>query len=233
MAIFAIADLHLSFDPRIDKPMDIYGERWVNHTEKIKEDWLRKVGSGDTVILAGDISWALKLEEAMMDLQWIDSLPGQKVLIKGNHELWWGGIGKLNRLFPTLYFLQNTYWEADGTAICGSRGWICPGTDGFSESDRKIYERELIRLEMSLSAAAQNGFAGNIIAAMHYPPTNENHQASGFTDLFEKYGVCQVVYGHLHGKEIWNRGIKGFFNGVEYFLTSQDYMDGKLLKIQG
>ena len=86
---------------------------------------------------------------------------------------------------------------------------------------------------MSLSAAAQNGFAGNIIAAMHYPPTNENHQASGFTDLFEKYGVCQVVYGHLHGKEIWNRGIKGFFNGVEYFLTSQDYMDGKLLKIQG
>ena len=233
MAIFAIADLHLSFDPRVDKPMDIYGERWVNHAEKIKEDWLQKVGSEDTVIIAGDISWALKLEEAMMDLRWIDSLPGQKVLIKGNHELWWSGIGKLNRLFPSLYFLQNTYREADGMAICGSRGWICPGTDGFSESDRKIYERELIRLEMSLSAAVKAGFAGKIIAAMHYPPTNENHQISGFTALLEKYGVRQVVYGHLHGKEIWNRGIKGLFNGIDYSLVSQDYRDGKLLKLRG
>ncbi|MBQ2746856.1 MAG: metallophosphoesterase [Firmicutes bacterium] len=232
MAIYAIADLHLSFDETIDKPMDIYGGRWINHAEKIKEDWEQKVTPDDTVIIAGDISWALKLNEAIPDLDWIDALPGKKVLIKGNHELWWTGVGKLNKMYDSMYFLQNTCYEAEGYAICGSRGWICPGTDDFSADDTKIYERELLRLEMSLKQAEELGYKGKIIAAIHYPPTNENQQPSGFTKLFEKYEVEHVVYGHLHGKEIWKRGLKGVFNGVRYELVSQDYTDGQLIRIK-
>lgn len=231
MAIFAIADLHLSFDTSVDKPMDIYGERWVNHADKIKEDWETRVSEEDTVIIAGDISWALKLKEAMADLEWINRLPGKKVLIKGNHELWWNGINKLNNMYDNIYFLQNTFYEAEGTAICGSRGWICPGTEGFSQEDRKIYERELLRLRMSLDAA-KNAGVEDIIMAIHYPPTNESKQPSDFTRLFEEYSVKQVVYGHLHGKEIWKRGIKGLFNGVKYDLVSQDYTGGKLVQLR-
>lgn len=231
MAIFAIADLHLSFDRNVDKPMDIYGELWERHEERIRTDWEMRVAPSDTVIIAGDISWALRLEEAKADLDWLSELPGKKVLIRGNHELWWNGINKLNRLYDDIYFLQNTFYEAEGTAICGSRGWICPGTDGFSDDDRRIYERELIRLEMSLEAASKAGF-GDIIAALHFPPTNENGQSSGFTELFEKYGVKRVVYGHLHGKEIWKRGIKGILNGVQYDLVSQDYLEGRLLRLK-
>lgn len=236
MAIYAISDLHLGFDEKIEKPMDIYGERWINHAEKIKADWEEHVNDGDTVIIAGDISWALKLNEAIADLNWISALPGKKVLIKGNHELWWNGISRLNMMYDNIYFLQNTFYEvSDETgkaAICGSRGWLCPGTDGFSEDDRKIYERELHRLELSLAAAKAAGFSDNIIAALHFPPTNENHNPSGFTELFEKYGVKQVVYGHLHGKEIWKRGFQGVLNGVKYSLTAQDYTDGKLLRLK-
>lgn len=232
MAIYAISDLHLSFDSAVDKPMDIYGERWVNHAEKIKKEWEENVCADDTVIVAGDISWALKLNEAMADLEWISKLPGKKVLIKGNHELWWNGVNKLNKLYDDIYFLQNTCYEAEGIAICGSRGWICPGTTDFTSEDLKIYERELTRLEMSLSMAASLGYKDNIIAALHYPPTNENHQASGFTRLFEQYGVKHVVYGHLHGNEIWKRGIKGILNGVKYELVSQDYTNGKLIQLK-
>ncbi len=236
MAIYAIADLHLGFDKRVEKPMDIYGERWINHTERIKEDWEKRVKAGDTVIIAGDISWALKLDEALIDLAWIDSLPGKKVLIKGNHELWWNGINKLNKLYDDIFFLQNTFYEVNDetgrTAICGSRGWICPGTDGFSEDDRKIYNRECLRLELSLAAARDAGFENGIIAALHFPPTNENHNLSGFTELFEKYGVKQVVYGHLHGKEIWKRGFQGILNGVKYSLVAQDYTDAKLIRLK-
>lgn len=236
MAIYAISDLHLGFDARVEKPMDIYGDRWINHAEKIKKDWTERVRDEDTVIIAGDISWALKLEEARADLEWINALPGKKVLIKGNHELWWNGIKKMNMMYDSIYFLQNTFYEVEeetgNTAICGSRGWLCPGTDGFSEDDRKIYERELLRLELSLSAAKAAGFKDNIIAALHFPPTNENHNISGFTELFEKYGVKQVVYGHLHGKEIWKRGLQGILNGVRYSLAAQDYTDGKLIHLK-
>lgn len=232
MAIYAIADLHLSFDERIDKPMDIFGERWGNYEEKIKESWLAQVTDEDTVIIAGDISWGLKLDEAMADLEWIHNLPGKKVLIKGNHDLWWSGIGKLNKLYDDITFLQNTYYEADGIAICGSRGWICPGTLDFDEADQKIYDREMLRIEMSLQAAKQAGYEDNIIAVLHFPPTNEHQQPSDITRMFEKYGVKQVVYGHLHGKDIWKRGLKGTLNGIRYDLISQDYLDGQLLKIR-
>lgn len=227
MKVFAIGDLHLSLDERIKKPMDIFGSRWVNHHERVKEHWESLAGEGDVVLIPGDISWGLREDEALADLAWIDSLPGRKVLTKGNHDLWWTTVSRLNKHFADMVFLQNkAVMISDKVAICGSRGWICPGTDGFGEHDQKIYNREVLRMEMSLEDAKRQG-AEVIIAALHYPPTNDKHQDSGFTDLMTKYGVKTCVYGHLHGKDAFKNGIKGIYNGVEYKLVSLDYLEGE------
>lgn len=230
MNIFAIADLHLSFDERVNKPMDIYGGQWVNHTGRLKVNWLEKIKDDDIVLMPGDISWALKKEEALVDLEWIHSLPGKKIISKGNHDLWWTGVGKLNKLYENMTFLQNNFDVAGDIAICGCRGWVCPGSDEFGQHDNKIYERELLRLEFSLSAAKKAGFR-RIIGMMHYPPTNDSMHKSGFTDLYSKYGVEKVVYGHLHGKEGYKNGFKGVMNGVEYILVSLDYLQCNPLQI--
>lgn len=224
MSIYAIADLHLSFDERIDKPMDIFGSQWENHAERLKENWIKTVTDEDTVIIPGDISWALVKDEAYKDIEWIHNLPGKKVITKGNHDLWWTGITKLNKLYDDVYFLQNTIYETEGVAICGSRGWLCPGYDGFTEQDEKIYRRELLRLEASLEMAKKAGFE-EIIGVLHYPPTNDKFQKSGFTELFEKYGVKNVIYGHLHGKDSYKHGLQANYNGVNYSLVSLDYLD--------
>lgn len=225
MNLYAIGDLHLSFDERIEKPMDIFGPRWKDHYRKLEENWREIVRENDAVIIPGDISWGLRLDEALADLEWVHNLPGKKILTKGNHDLWWMGVGKLNRLHDDMFFLQNTSIEtAPGVYVCGSRGWVCPGTEGFSEHDEKIYKRELLRLEFSLKEAQkQNPKA--IIAALHYPPTNDKMQGSGFTDLMERYGVKTCIYGHLHGKEAFKNGMQGVFNGVEYRLVSLDYLE--------
>ena len=227
MSIYAIADLHLSLDPRVNKPMNIYGPQWEDHTDKLKTEWESLVSDDDTVLISGDISWALKPDEAKADLDWIHKLPGKKVLIKGNHELWWKSISKLNNMYDNMYFIQNTFYPCEGIAICGSRGWICPfGAEDFPESDLKIYKRELMRMEMSLLAARKMGYS-DIIAMLHFPPTNDNRDPSGFTDLFEKYKVKIVVYGHLHKKEVFGKGLQWIRNGVEYRLTSFDYLEAK------
>lgn len=232
MAIFAIADLHLSFDPRVKKPMDIYGSRWENHAERLKEHCREMITKEDTVLIPGDISWALRPDEALMDLEWVhESIPGQKVLLKGNHELWWQSVSKLNKLYDDMFFLQNTFFEAEGAAICGTRGWLCPGAAEYTQQDEKIYRREALRLEMSLSAAKKAGFT-DIIGALHYPPTDERHNASRFTELFEEYGVKRVFYGHLHGRDVWPKGLKGIYKGVEYNLVSLDYLDAKPVRIR-
>lgn len=230
MRIFAIADLHLSLDPRIEKPMDMFGTHWVNHAEKVKEYWEREIEPQDTVLIAGDISWGLRLEEAMQDLEWIHNLPGTKVFVKGNHDLWWGSIGKINKLYDDMIFLQNDFHAVEDIAICGSRGWICPESDGFGEHDRKIYEREAIRLEMSLSKADKAGFTRKI-GMLHYPPTNDRMHSSKFTGLFTKYNVERVVYGHLHGKDGFKNGLKGEMNNVRYDLVSLDYLKCKPIQI--
>ncbi|MEL7659216.1 MAG: metallophosphoesterase [Bacillota bacterium] len=236
MSIFAIADLHLSFSA--EKPMDIYGGEWINHTEKVKKNWETMISEEDTVIIPGDISWALRFEDALVDLRWISELPGKKVLIKGNHDLWWNSIGKLNALYDNMFFLQNSFYEAEGYAICGSRGWICPDDDDFTMQDEKIYKRELGRLKMSLEAAAKAGYGGKsenrkggILGVLHFPPTSDNLKLSGFTALFEEYGAEKVVYGHLHGKDAYGNGLKGIRNKVEYILTSVDYLKCKPYQI--
>ncbi len=231
MAIYAIADFHLSFDPRIEKPMDIYGSRWENHEARLKENWNKKIKAEDTVIIPGDVSWALRPDEVLTDLEWIhENLPGRKIFIKGNHDLWWQSVSKLNKLYDDMFFLQNTFAEAEGWAVCGTRGWICPGMQDFTEDDAKIYRREALRMEMSLKAAGDAGHE-NIIGVLHYPPTDERHTASEFTKLFEKYKVKLVLYGHLHGKDVWPKGLQGDFNGTEYRLVSLDYLDAEPVSV--
>ena len=231
MSIYAIGDLHLSMDPKIDKPMDIYGGIWVDHARKVKENCEKKITDNDTLIIAGDISWALKLPDAMADLEWISKLPGKKVCFKGNHDLWWSGIKKLNTLFDDITFMQNDVYMVEEIAICGTRGWICPGTDGFDASDEKIYKRELLRLEASLKAAIAAD-AQKIIGVMHYSPTNDKKQLSGFTDLFEKYGVKEVVFGHLHGHDAERNKEPFNLNGVTYRLVSLDGIDADPVKLR-
>lgn len=228
MGIYAIADLHLSFSS--DKPMDIYGGEWINHTEKIKNNWEAMISEEDTVIIPGDISWALRLNDAMVDLKWISELPGKKILIKGNHDLWWNSVNKLNALYNNMFFLHNAFYEAEGYAICGTRGWTCPDDDDFTLHDEKIYRRELGRLKTSLEAATKAGYqrvdneSSRILGVLHFPPFGAGLHGSGFSELFEKYGVEKVLYGHLHGKEAKEGGVKGIKNGVEYILVSTDYL---------
>ena len=227
MSIFAIADLHLSFSG--EKPMEIYGGEWINHTEKLKQNWESRISEADTVILPGDLSWALKFEDALVDLRWIAELPGKKVMIKGNHDLWWNSISKLNQLNPSMFFLQNNFYEAEGYAICGTRGWICPGDDEFTIHDEKIYRRELGRLRLSLDAAAKAGYGkerGNrkMIGVLHFPPASNQWARSGFIDLFEEYGADKIIYGHLHGRDAYGNGFRGMRNNIEYILTSIDYL---------
>ena len=212
MKIFAIGDLHLSFDKRVEKPMDIFGEQWADHARRLKDNWVESVSEDDTVIICGDISWGLRLEEAAADFEWIRALPGKKLLFKGNHDLWWSSAGKLNKLYgdEKMIFLQNdaALIEGDGgkkIAVCGSRGWICPGSEGFTAEDDRLYRRELLRLEMSLKEGKELK-ADEIIGALHFPPTNDKQQASGFTHLLSQYGVKTCVYGHLHGSDAFKNG---------------------------
>lgn len=223
MAIWAIADLHLSHDRA--KPMDIFGPCWENHAEKIAANWRRLVGGDDLVIVAGDISWAMQLSEAAADLNWIAALPGRKLLLRGNHDYWWSSISKVRAALPPgMAALQNDHYVFEDWAICGSRGWICPGEEGFdSEHDEKIYRREIGRLELSLESARLAG-RERIVAALHYPPFNRQGSPSGFTGLLERYGVSYCVYGHIHD-EGRDRLFQGERGGVNYIFVAADGVD--------
>ena len=175
MALYAISDLHLALN--VHKPMDIFGERWLNHDEKIKENWIRKITDEDTVLIAGDISWSMKAEDSKADLDWIDSLPGKKIISKGNHDYWWSSISKLNAMYENMKFIQNNFYTYNDYAICGTRGWVSPDSEKFTEKDAKIYAREAIRLRLSLESAKKLGYS-KIIVMIHYPPFNEGYEES-------------------------------------------------------
>lgn len=227
MALYAISDLHLGFNE--DKPMDIFGEKWTGHPKKIKDNWMKKITKEDTVLIAGDISWAMNSDSSSIDLEWIEELPGKKILSRGNHDFWWNSIKKLNTLFENTKFLQNNYYSYGEYAICGTRGWNCPGGDKFTEKDRKIYIRELIRLRLSLDDAKNNGFS-RFIVMLHYPPTNEKFEESDFVKIIKEYGVEKVIYGHLHGPSL-KRVLNGNLDGVEYIMTSADFLDFDPIRI--
>ncbi|KYH34058.1 3',5'-cyclic adenosine monophosphate phosphodiesterase CpdA [Clostridium tepidiprofundi DSM 19306] len=223
MALWAISDLHLALN--MNKPMDIFGDNWYKHEEKIEKNWINSVSHEDTVLIAGDISWSMKMEDGMIDLEWIHNLPGEKILIRGNHDYWWHSITKLNNLYDDMHFIQNNFFNYNDYAICGTRGWICPGSANFSEHDRKIYNREINRLRLSLDSAVNNGYS-KIIVMMHYPPTNDKLENTEFIDVFNEYKVKKVIYGHLHGPSL-NNLFEGIHSNIEYIVTSADYLDFK------
>lgn len=219
MKVFAIGDLHL--EGGNDKPMDVFGAQWNQHFQRIEAAWRQNIGSEDLVLLPGDISWAMKLERAQADLESIARLPGQKILLRGNHDYWWTSISKLRALLtPGMYAIQNDSLTVNGVTVVGSRGWLCPGSSGWTQEDERIYEREVQRLRLSLEHGADGAL---LVGMMHFPPFNERRQPSGFTQLFEKFGVKNVVYGHLHGRACRN-AFEGGLNGVCYHLCSCDHI---------
>lgn len=222
MALFAIGDLHFSFAQK--KPMDKFGENWKNHAQKIIDNWKQVVTEADTVVLPGDISWAMRLPDAAVDLDVIDRLPGKKILLSGNHDYWWKSSAKLEAMYPNMHFLKNNMALYQDWHICGSRGWVCPNSAYFTKEDKKIYDREAIRLRLSLDAAMRAG-ATKILVMLHFPPTNELHESSVFTEIFAQYPVKVVVYGHLHGTPNHKQALQGEQNGIVYHLTASDYLD--------
>lgn len=226
MKIFAIADLHLSFNENINKPMWVFGDDWENHTERLKEACEEMMSDEDIVLIPGDISWALRLEDAIPDFEWIHKLPGTKILSKGNHDLWWSRINYMNSLYEGMVFLQNESYHvvSENIAICATRGWPYPGSDDYTDHDEKIYKRELLRLKMGLDSAVKKAPDAKIIVALHFPPAGQNGSETGFTKMLEEYGVWKCVYGHLHGQKVFSKGIKGNYRGVEYSLVSLDYL---------
>ncbi|MDV4150021.1 metallophosphoesterase [Clostridium sp. AL.422] len=227
MALYAISDLHLAFTT--DKPMDIFGDKWLKHDEKIKQNWISKITEEDTVLIAGDISWSMKSSDSKVDLDWINDLPGKKIISKGNHDYWWSGISKLNNMYDNTKFLQNNFYVYEDYAICGSRGWILEGSDRFTEKDKKIFNREIIRLRLSLDKAKEAGFE-KFIVMIHYPPINDRREASAFTEIFKEYGVEKVIYGHLHGPSLAT-AFNGENEGIDYIITSCDYLNFDPIKI--
>ncbi|MCX7781417.1 MAG: metallophosphoesterase [Negativicutes bacterium] len=229
MKIFAIADTHLSGNPPA-KPMDIFGSHWHNHWNKIKNDWLATVANEDTVLLPGDISWAMKLEDALNDLREIIALPGRKILVRGNHDYWWQTVSKMNKAVDgALTFLHNNFTPVGKYAVCGSRGWVCPDDPHFTPEDAPIYRREIERTRTSLETARKAGFT-RIILMLHYPPLYAPDRPSGFTELFAEYNVEICVYGHLHSEAIKQAPV-GMINGTLCHLVSCDALDFKLKPI--
>ena len=222
MAIFTIGDLHLPLG--IDKPMNKFGRQWDNYVERIENNWRAAVRTEDTVIIPGDFSWATYIEQAERDFEYLESLPGRKIIIKGNHDYWWTTMSKMNEFldayhFNSISFLQNNSFNVDGISVCGTRGWLYPAWTMFSEGDEKYFNREVGRLELSLKAAQTDV----IYVFTHYPPMSRAGEGNAFTDMMKKYNVKKCYYGHLHGISHVNR-IPDIVDGIEYHLVASDYL---------
>lgn len=229
MSIYAISDLHLSFNT--DKPMNVFG--WDDYENKIKDDWLKKVTDNDLVILPGDFSWEMNIENTYKDFSFINNLPGKKLLLKGNHDYWWTTVTSMKNYlrknnFSNIDFLYNNSFEFENKIICGTRGWII---NNLKEEDEKILLRESQRLELSIkSGISKYGSDKEIFAFMHYPPITKRNTITVFTEILKKYHVKKCIYGHLHG-QAQEDGVCGIVNNIEYIMTSCDYTNFKLIKI--
>ncbi|MDF2686009.1 MAG: hypothetical protein K0S55_1190 [Clostridia bacterium] len=221
MALYAMGDLHLSTST--NKPMNIFGDHWENHDIQIKNNWC--LNDDDTIVIPGDISWAMNFKELESDLKFLNDLKGKKIILKGNHDYWWTTMKKMIDFiepFGTISFLHNNTYEVEGYSLCGTRGWIQePG----EKSDLIVLKREAGRLEKSLSSAKNE-----IIAFLHYPPVYGNVYCSEIMAILKKYDVKRCYYGHLHGRAFENART-GIIEGIEFSLVSSDFLKFKPLKI--
>ena len=232
MSIYVIGDLHLSFG--MNKPMDIFGVNWEDHYKKIENDWLNKVNDNDLVVLPGDFSWAMDLDDTIEDFKYLSKLPGKKLLLKGNHDYWWGTLKKMKEFmkannFRDIDFIQNNSFLFDDKIIVGTRGWIY---DNKSENI-KILKREKIRLEMSFNDAIHKyGNDKEIIVFMHYPPFGKEIVPLEYDlkEVLKNYNVKKCFYGHLHGESCLD-ATQGDIDNITYKLISSDYLDFKLYKV--
>ena len=227
MALYAIGDLHLSLGVR--KPMDIFGGNWVGYMDKLK-DGLSIITAEDTTILLGDLSWSLDLPGAKADFAWINEIPGQKIILKGNHDYWWSTAAKFHKFcqengFENLNILNNNCFFYEDWALCGTRGWFFE-EERSGQHDEKVSKRELIRLETSLKAAGER----NKMVFLHYPPLYKGYECREILDLLEKYKVRRCFYGHLHGGS-HRLAMEGTWNGVEFRLAAADYLGFKPYRV--
>lgn len=227
MSIYVIADLHLSLGKQ-EKPMDIF-RGWQDYVKRLEGNWRRLITPEDTVVLPGDISWAMHLDDAVEDFAFIQSLPGKKIILKGNHDYWWTTMKKMTAWleehhFDTISILNNNCFFAEGVAICGTRSWLF---DVGEEHNAKIMNRELGRLAASLAAAGE----AEKLVFLHYPPIYPTGNADEVVAMLHKYGVKRCYYGHLHGASIAS-AIEGDVDGIRYKLVSADGLRFCPLKIQ-
>ena len=219
MSLFAIADLHLSIGE--DKPMDIFAG-WNDYVSRLKDNWLKIVDKDDTVVISGDISWAMRLEETYEDFKFIDNLPGKKIFLKGNHDYWWGTKSKIEKFLAdnnlkTISILFNNSFVCDDYAICGTRGWFLENT---GEKDIKILNREVGRLTASIERAIKSG--KEPIVFLHYPPFFNNYECTEIIDVLLKYNIKKCFYGHIHGRKNIKNAFEGNYKGIEMKLISCD-----------
>lgn len=236
MSIYTIGDLHLSFSE--NKPMDIFGDNWKGHEEKIKNNWIENVKPNDLVILPGDFSWSMYLKDTYKDFEFLNNLPGKKLLLKGNHDYWWTTVTSMKKYlneneFSNIDFLYNNSYEYEDCIIVGTRGW---SNTGGEKEDKKLLKREALRLELSIKDGIQKyGKEKEIIAFMHYPPLTKenitNNEMTEFIKIMKEYNIKKCYYGHLHGTSI-KESIEGNHFGIELKLVSADGLDFKLLKVR-
>lgn len=222
MAVYAIADLHLSLGT--DKPMDIFSG-WTDYVNRLENNWRRLITDNDTVVIAGDISWAMKLEECYEDFKFINSLPGKKILLKGNHDYWWGTKKKMDAYlienkFDTIEILFNNAFVRDGIAICGTRGWNYEST---SNEDVRILSREIGRLNMSIDEAKKSGCEP--VVFLHYPPVYDTIVCREIIDALKAQGIKRCYYGHLHGANTHKHAVVGDYEGIKLNLISCDFTE--------
>lgn len=245
MSLFAIADLHLSTEKSTQKSMEIFGDRWKNYTEKIKKNWNLVVGKNDTVIIPGDISWAMSISQAESDLRFIDSLNGRKLLGKGNHDFWWSTEKKIKEFFiekglSTLSLLHNNAYLIGNYIVCGSRGWFSDESQQnavYNADYKKIINREVIRLSLSLDQAIHlqnenfknNGVKLPILVFLHFPPVKSNDVIHEITNLLKKYKITDCFYGHIHNSYDIPRSF--FYENIRYTIISSDFLNFCPLKI--
>ena len=219
MALYAIGDLHLGLG--VDKPMDVFGQGWADHVERL-QDAFSKLHDDDVTVLCGDTSWGIDFQESLPDFRWIDALPGRKLLLKGNHDYWWNTAAKMRRFFSengltTLDILHNNCHVYGDYALCGTRGWFYE--EEQTGHNEKVFNREVMRLEASLKAAGERP----ILAFLHYPPLYTGYRCPEILQKLEAYGVARCCYGHLHGPT-HRRAIEGRVGTVDYSLVSADYL---------